>query len=162
MGKRGPAPKPTALKLIDGNPGRRAINRKEPKPTAIIPKCPPWLSAAAKKEWRRVVPELERMGLMTIVDAAALTGYCVSWARLIEAQKFIEEHGMFYTVKDKVGQLKSMNKVPHISISEKAMDSMKAFCKEFGFTPSSRSGMIADPVPVVASKFAKFRGGGGH
>jgi hypothetical protein len=32
MGKRGPSPKPTSLKVLQGNPGKRKINKSEPKP----------------------------------------------------------------------------------------------------------------------------------
>ena len=74
MGARGPAPKPTALKVLDGNPRHRPINRSEPRPRPVAPKCPSWLDAEAKREWRRIAPALERIGLLTEIDGTALAG----------------------------------------------------------------------------------------
>jgi hypothetical protein len=31
-GSRGPAPKPTAIKKAEGNPGKRKLNTEEPEP----------------------------------------------------------------------------------------------------------------------------------
>lgn len=38
--KPGTKPKPTHLKLVTGNPGKRALNRKEAKAKAAIPAPP--------------------------------------------------------------------------------------------------------------------------
>ena len=56
MGRRGPPPKPGIIKLIEGNPGKRKINRREPQPANDAPRCPAWLTPEAKTVWRRVVP----------------------------------------------------------------------------------------------------------
>ena len=47
----GRKPKPTSLKVLEGNPGKRQLNPNEPKPDASVPKCPAWLSKEAKREW---------------------------------------------------------------------------------------------------------------
>ena len=36
-------PKPTAVKKLEGNPGKRKQNTKEPVPGKGIPYCPKWL-----------------------------------------------------------------------------------------------------------------------
>ena len=43
MAIRGRKPKPTALKLLEGNPGKRPINEHEPVPPKGTVKCPTWL-----------------------------------------------------------------------------------------------------------------------
>ena len=50
MGRRGPAPKPTAIKILEGNPGKQKLNHNEPKPPTIIaiPKPPSRLLKDAK------------------------------------------------------------------------------------------------------------------
>ena len=53
MGRRGPPPKPTALRLLQGNPGKRRLNDAEPKPKQSLPRCPDWLPANAKIECPR-------------------------------------------------------------------------------------------------------------
>jgi hypothetical protein len=45
----GRRPKPTRLKLITGNPGKRPLNRNEPNPKRIIPACPDFLQGEARK-----------------------------------------------------------------------------------------------------------------
>ena len=39
----GRKPKPTALKKLEGNPGKRKLNMKEPMPEKGMPDCPKWL-----------------------------------------------------------------------------------------------------------------------
>ena len=67
-----PRPKPTALKLISGNAGKRKINKAEPKPKREIPSCPAHMSDAGKVAWGRLSVLLDRMGVLTEADSAAL------------------------------------------------------------------------------------------
>ena len=41
----GRKPKPTAIKKLEGNPGKRKLNTKEPIPAKGMPECPQWLLA---------------------------------------------------------------------------------------------------------------------
>jgi len=50
----GPPPTPTSLKILKGNPGKRPLNKKEPKPKLEIPTCPAHLCPEGKGEWKRV------------------------------------------------------------------------------------------------------------
>ena len=52
MAQRGRKPKPTAVKMLEGNPGKRSLNTGEPKPEKKAPRCPAWLEDEAKKELR--------------------------------------------------------------------------------------------------------------
>jgi P27 family predicted phage terminase small subunit len=125
--------KPTALKILEGNPGKRPLNLNEPKPKKAKPECPDWLEDEAKKEWFRIVPELERLGLLTVVDIAALIGYCQSWARYIEAEKYLSENDtVFVTDKGYMGQ------VPQVAMAQKYLKLCQSFMIQFGLTPSSR------------------------
>ena len=74
MAQRGRKPIPTAIKELEGNPGKRALNIKEPKPKRKAPKCPTWLDNEAKKEWKRTAKQLEQLGILTEVDMAAFAG----------------------------------------------------------------------------------------
>lgn len=134
----GRRPKPTELKELLGNPGRRPLNRLEPKPEGRAT-CPRHLSKEARREWRRVAGGLERMGLLKAVDRAALAGYCVAWARHVEAEIKIAQYGMM--VKTPNGHLQQS---PFITVSNRAMDLMRQFAGEFGMTPSSRSRIVTE------------------
>lgn len=139
MATRGRKPKPTALKLLEGNPGKRPLNEHEPIPPKGKVRCPSWLEEEAKKEWRRLAPSLEAMGVLTTADLTAFAGYCQAYARWKEAEEFISQHGsIFQTPSGYVQQ------VPQISIAQQNLKIMQSFCSEFGLTPATRSRIIAD------------------
>ena len=75
MATRGRKPTPTAIKELEGNPGKRPLNQNEPKPKKTAPSCPKWLDKEAKKEWRRLAAKMEQMGVLSEVDMAAFAGY---------------------------------------------------------------------------------------
>src|SRR5262245_3685380 len=119
MGRR---PKPTHLKLLTGNPGRRPLNKGEAKPPPGIPSCPGHLNPVAKREWRRVSRLLAECGLFTEIDRAALAAYCQCYARWVEAERAIGEVGTL--VKAPSGY-----PIPHpyFGIANRAMKQMHAF-----------------------------------
>ena len=63
--------KPTVLKILEGNPGRRPLNKSEPEYAPTVAK-PDDLSEVAAKWWDLVVPQLVRLGLAQSVDQPAL------------------------------------------------------------------------------------------
>lgn len=89
MGERGPAPKPTALRVLEGNRAKRPL-RREPKPRLGAPECPKELQGEARAEWQRVVPDLDQIGLLARADRAILISYCQTWSALIDAQREME------------------------------------------------------------------------
>ena len=91
MATRGRKPKPTALKVLEGNPGKRPLNNKEPQPEKKAPRCPSWLEPEAKKEWKRMAKTLEAIGVLTQVDKAAYAGYCQAYARWKEREEFLSK-----------------------------------------------------------------------
>ncbi len=46
----GRKPKPTAVKKLEGNPGKRKLNDKEPMPVKGMPTCPAWLMSEAQAD----------------------------------------------------------------------------------------------------------------
>jgi phage terminase small subunit len=69
---RGRKSKPTYLKVLDGNPGRRSSNPGEPQPPRRTPTCPSHLCPPAKAEWRRLAAQLTVLRVLTELDRAAL------------------------------------------------------------------------------------------
>lgn len=146
----GRRPKPTALKKLEGNPGKRPLNEREPTPRRAMPRCPHHLAGEARKEWRRVVRELYAVGLLTQVDRAALAAYCQLYARWIAAEKEIESDGLtMITAKGGVMQN------PAVRIAATALDGMRKYLIEFGMTPSSRS-RIKLPAPAKERTFEEL------
>jgi len=62
--------KPKQLKIVQGTYRKDRANPHEPKPQPRIPSCPWELCDTAKKEWRRLAPELHQLGLLTALDRA--------------------------------------------------------------------------------------------
>ena len=165
LNRAGRPPKPTVIKILEGNPGKRPINKNEPKPKPIAPKCPSWLKKdkVAHAEWKRVVPKLEKLGLLTEVDGAALEGYCKAYSRWVEAETQMDQ--LKSTVFKPNKDTNYIQQLPQVSIAQKYLAVVKAFCSEFGLTPSARSRMTLpgqveeeDPMEALLSRSRKSSG----
>lgn len=132
----GRKPKPTALKVLAGNPGHRPLNESEAAPDELlgVPEAPAHLSKDAIEEWDRVVPLLLRCGLLTSIDVDAIAGYCQAYGRWVEAERAVAREGF-------VVWLPSGCPIqnPNLIAANKALEMMRRFQTEFGMTPSSRS-----------------------
>lgn len=139
---RGRKPVPTALKILRGNPGKRALNPDEPQPNPSlgIGDPPASLKGEGLEEWHRLGPQLEAMGVLTHVDVPAFVAYCKAWARYIDAERKIETLGE--VVKAPSGY-PIVN--PYRSIANKAYQQCKDFWSDFGMTASARTRIHAKP-----------------
>jgi P27 family predicted phage terminase small subunit len=131
---RGRRPKPTRLKVLTGNPGKRALNADEPRPEPTVPECPTELGPVARKEWDRLATELASLKILTVLDRAALAAYCNAYGLWAEAIEAIQKYGTM--VKSPSGYpIQS----PYVSIANRQAKIMMRIASEFGFTPASRS-----------------------
>jgi P27 family predicted phage terminase small subunit len=138
---RGRRPKPTRLKVLTGNPGRRPLNANEPRPEALIPDCPVELGPVARREWDRLVAELAPLRMLTNLDRAALASYCGAYGMWAEATEAIQKFGTM--VKAPSGfPVQS----PYVSIANRQAEIMMRIASEFGFTPASRSRISTPPA----------------
>jgi len=140
---RGRKPKPTALKLLQGNPGKRRVNHEEPRVPTTLPACPRWMGKRAKWFWKQQATALNKIGLLSAVDQAAFGSYCNALAILEAANKNIDVHGLI--VESEYGPKKN----PAVTIAKDCWAAVKGFSVEFGLTPSSRSRIhVPDATPV--------------
>lgn len=86
MGRRGPAPAPDNVKELRGRTSHTPKATQAVKPPPSAPNPPTWLSTEARAEWRRVVPQLDRLGVLATIDRAVLTAYCSAWAKFVDAE----------------------------------------------------------------------------
>lgn len=157
---RGRKPKPTHLKLVRGNPGKRPINAAEPAPQPLLPSPPAELCADALSEWERVARELHRIGLLSGIDRAALAAYCQAYGRWIVAERAIGK----MAERDQLTSglmIKTTNgnavQNPLIGTANKAMADMVRYAAEFGMTPSARSRIHGNaPVGEKPEGFSQF------
>lgn len=140
----GRRPKPTHLKVVSGNPGKRALNKREPKPKRVIPSCPEHLSTASKVAWGKLCVLLDRMGVLTEADALALERLCDCYAEILECRELIERDGRTYsstgTAKRDGDEPQFLMKAnPAVAMLADADRRFKGYLVEFGLTPAARS-----------------------
>ena len=134
MAMTGPPPKPTRLKVIEGNRGKKKLNTKEPKPLPITPKRPSWMDGTAKRFWGKYVPILTRLGIFTEIDGEALAVLAQTFSEYRDCVKLIKAEGRtFTTEKGYVIQR------PEVSILRKARKDVESLLAHFGMTPAARS-----------------------
>lgn len=139
---RGRKPKPTALKVIEGNRGKRPLNQSEPKPGKgdKPPRCPIHLSKAAKSEWKRLARHLWELGLLTPADRAVFACYCQAWATWKAAEEAVKKEG--FTITTTNGNVVQN---PLVGVANKAQERLKAFAAELGLSPSARTRIHVPP-----------------
>jgi len=135
---RGRKPKPTAIRRLDGNPGKRGYNAAEPAPPEGLPDCPPHLTDLARAEWDRIAATLHQMGVVTTVDRAVLAAYCQAWGRWVEAEEKLKETPVM--LKTPSGYVQQS---PWLSVANKQLELMGRYMAELGITPASRSRVAA-------------------
>lgn len=141
MGKRGPRPQPTELKLLRGNPGHRAINKAEPKPTADGVVMPSHLGPVAVQKWQQVLPLLQAVKVMTKADVEALARYCDTYEWWLATRARLKSEGDTYPILNDKGEIKYIAQRPEVSIAHKLAAQMRQLEQDFGLNPSARTGL---------------------
>jgi P27 family predicted phage terminase small subunit len=105
---------------------------------------PDWLDAAAKREWRRIVPGLVQAGVLTKNDRSALEIYCREYSRWRRCEKILASGDTFATPKGFI------QKRPEVNISRESVKLMDKFLGHFGLTPATRSRVNREPPKADA------------
>ncbi|VVB52203.1 Phage terminase, small subunit [uncultured archaeon] len=142
----GRRPKPMAIHRLNGNPrhfSQAELNEDDnPQPKLIAPEMPKGLNKCARREWKRIVPLLQDIGVLSQIDGRALAAYCDAASMVEEATREIRKHGMVFVTKfeTKEGDLVEgdIKANPAVAIKSTFMKVMKSFLIEFGLTPASR------------------------
>jgi P27 family predicted phage terminase small subunit len=150
MGKRGPKPTPTNNLKLRGS-WRADLREGEPVAPNGAPRCPSKLDAVGKEEWRRIVPLLQGMGILSLVDKAELAQYCQAWSDFWTATEKVREMGETFTTPQGY-----IAKNPWVTIKHEASLRLHKFCAEFGFSPSSRSQIRTSAPEKKADGKARF------
>ncbi len=117
------------------------VKKRPEAPFGPPPNCPGWLSPDAKAEWRRLAPDLSRLGLLFPKDRALFASYCEAWSRFKMATERLAVEGL--TVTSPGGVLRPH---PCVTQSEAAYKTMAQASAEFGFSPKDRAN-ITLPAP---------------
>lgn len=137
MGRGGRKNKPTGRKKLEGNPGKRPLNEKEPQPRILdgVPPCPDHLTSDARIEWDRCAEELSYCHILSRLELSLLEAYCESIGRLKLATAAFKKCDL-----DKLDDTDAKQKVRVlVSVIREASSQAKAIAAELGITPSSRT-----------------------
>jgi len=157
----GRRPKPTALKLLAGNPGKRPLNQDEPKPAGPVKK-PEGLSARASDAWDREAPKCQRMNTLTAADVEAFATLCelIATRELIAKEKSSAEFRLLVqeaTVDHDGDTHLKVRENPLLRMERQTASAMRAYLEMFGLNASSRS-KIRTPGEKPANRLKAFLG----
>ena len=141
MATRGRKPKPSALKVVTGNPGKRALPEDEPEFTEGDVAPPAWLDERERSwrldflaEWERIVGQLGDWATVGEVNQGMLEGICTLYATYVAAAKSKDNTEM-----------------------RQSFESYRKALNEFGLTPASKA-RVATPTKQPKGKLAKYTG----
>jgi len=154
MAKTGRPRTPTALKVLQGNPGKHPLPQHEPKPAPKRPQMPAYLGALAQKRWNELVFELERIGVVTTIDGDVLAGYCQAVEDVERFTKFLRRRGRTY----RVGTNGAYAARPEVQMRYRALDDIRRFGAELGIGAASRSKIEVKKPDADANPLAEILG----
>jgi P27 family predicted phage terminase small subunit len=146
MGKRGPRPTPTQLKILRGNPGKRRLNKDEPQPPADGVTMPPHLGLVAAARWGELLPMLQSVRVMTRADVEALARYCDTWEWWLATRAKLKAEGDTYPILNDGGEVKYIAQRPEVAIAHKLAQQLRQLEQDFGLNPSARASMNVEPT----------------
>ena len=129
----GRRPKPTAVRELQGNPGKRPLRTGEPQPAASSARAPRGLGVEGSRFWRRYAPALAALGVLTEVDEPALRMAAEHYEVAVRAATQLHEEEL--TLEGRDGPKKN----PLTQILRDNSTALRGFLTEFGMTPASRS-----------------------
>ena len=170
MGKRGPQPKPTNVRRLEGNPGKRPLNDQEPEFSADGVDPPVWLTGDALAEWERTAPELVRAGVLTVVDVPLFAAYCqacedyVYYLRRskelagLAGEMGFQDRGSNPSMATRglMNNGKQVYKSPIETLRREAFEAMVKAGSRFGLSASDRTAIKVD-VPVQEDELSVYR-----
>lgn len=147
---KGRKPKPSYLRVLDGNAGRRPLNKDEPKPEHALRDPPASLSDRQKEIWRDALAQAPP-GMLTTLDSSVFKVWVVACDFHDQANDMVTKHGVF--MKTKAG---APIQSPWMHVVNKQSQIMMKAAAEMGFTPSSRSRVKVEGA-ASSSKFAELK-----
>jgi len=143
MGRRGPTPTPTGVKLRQGETRPSRVNRMEPLPQHGAPQMPRGMDGEAQKVWRRVLREMRGSDVIVGADTDVLRCYCEAVARYVQAAELLASSS---PLMKRDGDLV---KNPLHQIVRNNADLVRLYARELGLSPSARAGLRVQQGPTA-------------
>ncbi len=107
-------------------------NETHAPPIATV-KPPAHVTGTARKEWRRIVGELQKQSALNPADLALIASYATAYGRWVDAEKSVAKDGTI--VKTKSG---NFIQNPYLGVANSAMKLCNKYGRELGFSPLAR------------------------
>jgi len=143
---------PATVHLLRGNPSKLSAAQLAaagaagtPAGAGEAPACPSFLTAEAKKEWKRIIDDLVALGVVQKIDRGELAVYCQAWADWKFAREKIaelQEKGYVENTPSGYKQISSW-----MQVANRAEERMRSAGNSFGLNPSTRSRLSMTPAP---------------
>ncbi|MDQ9130319.1 phage terminase small subunit P27 family [Serratia fonticola] len=158
----GPPKTPAHLRLVRGNPSKRAINKNEPKPPSGVPPTPKHFDKQGKYWFKRMAEELDALGVMSQLDGRALELLVEAYTEYRHHCDTLDREGYTYAVyseddgdERKDREIRMIKPHPAAMMKADAWKRIRAMLAEFGMTPASRSKVNAT-APDAVDPLADF------
>jgi P27 family predicted phage terminase small subunit len=136
---KGRKPKPTHLKIVGGNAGKRKLNASEPTPEGDLCDPPDWLTEDQAVGWKYAIQHSPN-GLLKNLDRSALVVWVVAEDLHRQASVAVAKFGLVTKSPVKGDPMQN----PYLAIVNRQATIMMKAAAELGFTPSSRSRVAID------------------
>lgn len=144
--KNGPSKTPAKLRLMTGRGNGRDSGGRLVEPTPEFRRIPPTkpagMTPAASEHWDLVITELTRLELVKDIDAGSLAALCETYAVWSAARDARDRDGL--TIVQPNGRTVTN---PAVVVERQASAEYRAWCREFGLTPSAESGLRVKGAP---------------
>ena len=153
--KRGRKPKPAALKLIEGNRGKRPIEPEIDAPPVNDLTCPEHLTGYAAEAWNYYAPKLKPLKLLSELDVQALIALCRAFQRWRQAEDQLDTLGDDWIIETTKGT-KQIS--PLVRESRQLSKTFFDYLSSFGLTPAARAGLKIDLPTGGEGNNGRFEG----
>ena len=102
--------------------------------------APSWLSATAKKEFKRIVEECEKINILDNLDLGVLAIYCNSYDCYVKASEQLKKEGLIIYKSTDNGEISIMN--PLVNIQEKYTKQILQCSTKLGLATTDRLKLI--------------------
>lgn len=141
MAIRGRKAKPTAIKILEGNPGKKKLYPESSIALKVVPSPPEFLLPDAKQAWEKIAKVLVSIEMLTMFDLASLAMCCQSYAQSNIARLQAEEFD-----KLQAGD-KKQKQNPNRLTSNAYWKSFVLVCRAFGLSPHDFTLILEDFKP---------------
>ena len=135
--------KTTAMKVLDGRPGRPVNNAPEFAP--LLDAAPGYLNEDGAEMWERLTTAFDAAPVLQVTDYYALAALCEQWQLYRAAAADVAKRGHLVRAARRGGPARVKN--PSCTEAARALAGWSRLAARFGLTPLDRARLDVPPAP---------------